>query len=78
MEAPIYTAHPVGGIDYPRTMQEFDEWFPDEARLCQIFVSAALAKWIYLPFINSLQLVNKIEGVDRKNCNESEVDTPFV
>ncbi|HBA67421.1 MAG TPA: IS1595 family transposase [Methylococcaceae bacterium] len=23
-------SHPVGGIDYPRTMQEFDEWFPNE------------------------------------------------
>ena len=23
--------HPVGGVDYPRTMQEFDEWFSDEA-----------------------------------------------
>lgn len=22
--------HPVGGIDYPRTLQEFDEWFADE------------------------------------------------
>ena len=24
-------AHPVGGIDYPRTLGEFDEWFPTEA-----------------------------------------------
>jgi transposase-like protein len=23
-------AHPVGGVDYPRTYQEFREWFPDE------------------------------------------------
>ena len=22
--------HPVGGVDYPRTLQEFDEWFPTE------------------------------------------------
>lgn len=22
--------HPVGGIDYPETLQEFDEWFPTE------------------------------------------------
>ena len=22
--------HPVGGTDYPRTLQEFDEWFPSE------------------------------------------------
>jgi len=20
-------SHPVGGIDYPQTLQEFDEWF---------------------------------------------------
>lgn len=23
-------SYPVGGLDYPRTMQEFDEWFPNE------------------------------------------------
>ena len=23
--------HPVGGVDYPRTLQEFDEWFSSEA-----------------------------------------------
>lgn len=23
--------HPVGGVDYPRTLQEFDEWFASEA-----------------------------------------------
>ena len=22
--------HPVGGVDYPRTLQEFDRWFPSE------------------------------------------------
>ncbi|OHB65676.1 MAG: hypothetical protein A2V70_20265 [Planctomycetes bacterium RBG_13_63_9] len=22
---------PVGGVDYPRTLQEFDEWFPSQA-----------------------------------------------
>jgi transposase-like protein len=29
--------HPVGGIDYPRTLKEFDEWFPTEAA-CADFV----------------------------------------
>jgi len=24
------SAHPVGGIDYPRTYQEFRSWFPDD------------------------------------------------
>ena len=23
-------AHPAGGIDYPRTYQEFRPWFPDD------------------------------------------------
>ena len=23
--------HPVGGVDYPRTLQEFNEWFPTDA-----------------------------------------------
>jgi ISXO2-like transposase domain/Transposase zinc-ribbon domain len=26
----VSSAHPVGGIDYPRTYQEFREWFPDD------------------------------------------------
>ncbi len=25
-----HRAHPVGGVDYPRTLQEFDEWFSSE------------------------------------------------
>jgi len=25
-------SHPIGGIDYPRTLQEFDEWFSTEQR----------------------------------------------
>jgi transposase-like protein len=24
------STHPIGGVDYPLTMQEFDEWFPTE------------------------------------------------
>jgi len=24
-------SHPTGGADYPRTLQEFDEWFPSDA-----------------------------------------------
>ena len=23
-------AYPIGGIDYPETLQEFDDWFPTE------------------------------------------------
>lgn len=23
-------SHPIGGIDYPETLQDFDEWFPTE------------------------------------------------
>ncbi len=30
MSEPV-SAHPVGGIDYPRTFQELLEWFPDNA-----------------------------------------------
>ena len=29
--------HPVGGVDYPRTLQEFDEWFSSEAA-CREFL----------------------------------------
>ena len=30
--------HPVGGIDYPRTYQEFREWFPDDVS-CREYLS---------------------------------------
>ncbi len=30
MSEPV-SAHPVGGVDYPRTFQELLEWFPDDA-----------------------------------------------
>ena len=25
-----FGSHPIAGIDYPETLQEFDEWFPTE------------------------------------------------
>jgi hypothetical protein len=25
-----FDSHPIAGIDYPKTLQEFDEWFPTE------------------------------------------------
>ena len=25
----VENRHPVGGVDYPRTFQEFKQWFPD-------------------------------------------------
>jgi transposase-like protein len=30
--------HPVGGVDYPRTLQEFDGWFSDEDRCREYLV----------------------------------------
>jgi len=30
MDDPAYPKHPVSGVDYPRTMQGFDEWFSNE------------------------------------------------
>ena len=30
MDNPIFPGHPVGGVDYPRTIIEFDRWFPDD------------------------------------------------
>lgn len=30
MADPIFPGHPVGGLDYPRTILEFDQWFPNE------------------------------------------------
>lgn len=34
MSAPI-RPHPVGGVDYPRTFQEFQTWFPDDQACLQ-------------------------------------------
>lgn len=34
--------HPVGGVDYPRTMQEFDEWFLSEEK-CAAYL--AKVRW---------------------------------
>jgi hypothetical protein len=33
----ILRSHPVGGIDYPRTLQEFDAWFATE-KDCAIYL----------------------------------------
>jgi len=30
-------SHPVGGVDYPRTLEEFDEWFSSESA-CDAFL----------------------------------------
>ena len=35
-------AHPVGWIDYPRTLEEFDEWFPSEAACVDFLVFVGL------------------------------------
>jgi transposase-like protein len=35
-------SHPTGGVDYPRTLQEFDEWFPSDAA-CAEFLR--LLRW---------------------------------
>ena len=42
MSAPI-RPHPVGGVDYPRTFQELQAWFPDD-RACLRWVSATSGK----------------------------------
>jgi len=36
-------SHPISGIDYPRTLQEFDEWFWSE-EACFLHFPAALAR----------------------------------
>ncbi len=33
----VARSHPVAGIDYPRTLQEFNEWFPSE-KACQAYL----------------------------------------
>ncbi len=34
--------HPVGGVDYPRTLQEFDAWFPSETACVEQLASTHL------------------------------------
>lgn len=31
-------SHPIGGVDYPRTIQEFDQWFPSE-EACAAYIA---------------------------------------
>jgi hypothetical protein len=33
----VARSHPVAGIDYPRRLQEFNEWFPSE-EACQVYL----------------------------------------
>jgi hypothetical protein len=44
--------HPLGGVDYPRTLQEFDEWFPSE-RACVEYLERidSLVGWISMPCV---------------------------
>lgn len=35
--------HPIGGVDYPRTIQEFDQWFPSE-EACASYLSRV--RWL--------------------------------
>jgi hypothetical protein len=35
---------PVGGVDYPRTYQEFRAWFPDDVVVCGVSGAFAVAR----------------------------------
>jgi hypothetical protein len=63
MERPIYHEHPVGGIDYPRNLKNSFQMKPPVPGIC---------------FVCVVQEDLKTKGIDRKNCNESEVDTPLA
>jgi len=40
--------HPVGGVDYPGTLQEFDKWFPERRIMRNLFDEPAMAQRLYL------------------------------
>jgi transposase-like protein len=44
-----YPAHPVGGVDYPRTIAEFDKWFPDESACIEYIIKVRWAKGFHCP-----------------------------
>ena len=42
-------SHPVAGVDYPRTFQEMEQWFRDEAACRRLHPAPALAGRVHLP-----------------------------
>lgn len=44
-----YPGHPVGGIDYPRTLVEFDEWFSDESACIEYIIKVRWPKGFRCP-----------------------------
>ena len=35
--------HPIGGVDYPRTLQEFNDWFSSEAAWSSVSATGSVA-----------------------------------
>src|SRR6476659_1491942 len=46
-----FVGGPVGGVDYPRTYQEFRAWFPDDCFVCGVFGPFALARRFSVPVV---------------------------
>ena len=44
-----YPGHPVVGADYPRTLAEFDEWFPDESACIEYIIKIRWPKGFLCP-----------------------------
>lgn len=44
-----YPHHPVGGVDYPRTLEEFDEWFPSEQACLEYILRVRWAEGFQCP-----------------------------
>ena len=41
--------HPVGGVDYPRTIQEFDAWFASEEACATYLQQLRCPSGLFLP-----------------------------
>ena len=51
MSAPI-RPHPVGGVDYPRTFQELQAWFPDDRACLQYLARLRWPDGFVCPSLN--------------------------
>jgi len=47
--------HPFGGVDYPRRLQEFDEWFPIEDACTAYFVNLRWSNVFICPDLRGIQ-----------------------
>jgi transposase-like protein len=71
------TKHPIPGVDYPRTFQEFDEWFATEAK-CREYIRRL--RWPDGFVCQSCGIIGNawIMSRDRFRCRSCEAETSLT